>query len=364
MTRMLLGVALAAITVAPSCSSTGAAGEGNRDLPTVSMGPFRKLAADEVPGIAPFVFDDRVALFREPAALVDGSSTVLYVVARKDDRDVIVRTRANDGRAFFGTSGDFGKVPPVVLAPDAPWEGASLSGPSAVRVGSEILLYYAAAGGLGVARSTDGLTFRKEPGPILARDPLSAWEATELRAPAAYVLPDGTFRLLYASGGAIGEAESSDGVHFRRLDPDPTTPSVEPVLSPAPPAPPGSLLPNEKPPFDTARVGDPCVALRTTPAHRLHVRVLYTGADASGASAIGFAARYGATGPLVRQPVPVYSVGAREAAPAVVEREDGSYLYVQQDRRVDDRVSYTAIAAAFSPGTVKLPSPSVFPDAP
>ncbi|MBX3185626.1 MAG: hypothetical protein KF819_01370 [Labilithrix sp.] len=347
-----------------ACSSTGAEGVGDRNLPTAAMGPFRKLAAEEVRGIAPFVFDDRVALYREPAALAEGDDTILYAVARAEGRDVIVRTRASDGRSFFGTTGDFGKVPPVVLAPDAAWEGDALSGPFVVRASGELLLYYAAAGGIGLARSTDGLVFRKEPAPILTRDPASAWETTEVRAPSVYVLPDGRVRLLYASGGSIGEAESADGVSFRRVDPVPSTPAIEPVLAPAPPAPPGSLLPNEKPPFDTASVGDPCVVLRTTPVGRLHVRVLYTGADASGASAIGFAARYGDAGPLSRQPSPVYSVGAHEAAPAVVERSDGTFLYVHQDRRVDERLTYTAIAAAFSPATIKLPLPADFPERP
>jgi hypothetical protein len=94
------------------------------------------------------------------------------------------------------------------------------------------------------------------------------------------------------------------------------------------------------------------------------VRVLYTGADAAGATAIGFAGRYGDNGPLVRQAAPVYSVGAKESAPALLEVRGGSYLYVQQDRRVDEKLTYTAIAAAFAPGSVKLPTPLPFPEAP
>jgi hypothetical protein len=178
------------------------------------------------------------------------------------------------------------------------------------------------------------------------------------------MLPDGRLRLLYASGMSIGEAESTDGVHFDRVDPDPATPSIEPVLGPAPPAAPGSLLPNERPPFDTTRVGDPCAVVRITPAGRFHVRVLYTGTDAAGVTAIGFAGRYGDVGPLMRQSAPVYSVGAKESAPALLEVTEGSYLYVQQDRRVDERLTYTAIAGAFAPGSVKLPIPLPFPDAP
>jgi len=366
--RSFLVVAAAAVAAA-SCATTGAEGEGDKNLPTAGVGPFRKLGIDEVPGIAPFVLDDRVAFYREPAILAplnaaDDSPAILYAVGKQAGIDVIVRTRADDGRAFLGTSGDFGRSPPIVLAADAPWEGISLSGPFALHVNEEILLYYSAAGGIGMARSPDGLVFRKEPGPIFTRDPASRWETTEVRAPSVYVLPDGRVRMLYASGASIGEAESSDGVHFRRVDPDPSTSAIEPVLGPAAPAAAGSLLPNEKGPFDTGAVGDPCAVLRTTPAGRIHVRVLYTGTDAAGVTAIGLAGRYGDQGPLSRQATPVYSVGAKESAPALLELPGGSYLYVQQDRRVDERLTYKAIAAAFAPGSVKLPAPAPFPVAP
>jgi hypothetical protein len=350
--------AFVALLALAACATTGATGEGDRNLPTVGVGPFRKLAADEVREIAPFVYDDRLALYREPAVLADGDATLMYVVARRDGRDVIVRTRADDGRAFYGSTSDFGKTAPVVLAADRPWEGTSVTGPFVLRTAAGFVLYYAAAGGIGSARSADGLTFEKDPGPLLTRDPAAAWESTEVRAPSAYVLADGRVRLLYASGTSIGEAESTDGgAHFTRLSP-------APILGPAPDAPPGSLLPHEKPPFDTARVDDPCASLETTPVGRLHLRVLYTGYDAAGVSAIGYAGRFGDRGPLERQPNPVYSVGAREAAPALLQTGDTSYLYVHQDRRVDAKLSYPAIAAAYAPGSTHLPTPAEFPDRP
>lgn len=354
--RRALG--FAALVVLAACATTGASGEGDKNLPTVGVGPFRKLAADEVREIAPFVYDDRLALYREPAVVGDGDATLLYVVAKRGGRDVIVRSRADDGRAFYGSTSDFGKTAPMVLAADQPWEGASVAGPFVLRSASGFTLYYAAAGGIGSARSADGLTFQKDPGPILARDPASAWESTEVRAPSAYVLGDGRVRLLYASGTSIGEAESTDGgAHFTRLSP-------RPILAPAPDAPPGSLLPHERPPFDTARVDDPCASLETTPAGRLHVRVLYTGYDAAGVSAIGYAARFGTEGLLERQATPIYSVGAKEAAPALLQTGDTSYLYVQQSRRIDDKLSYSAIAAAYAPGSTHLPTPLEFPALP
>ena len=360
---------LAMIALGAACATTGVDGDGDLNLPTASVGPFRKLAADEVPGIAPFVFDDRTTLYREPAALTEGSDVILFAVARNGSgaaaTDVIVRTRATDGRAFLGTSADTSHVAPVVLRPTEAWEGGALSGPFVVRAGADVLLYYAAAGGIGLARSSDGgLTFQKVPGPIFVRDPAVAWETTQVRAPGVYVLPDGRSRLLYTAGPCIGEAESTDGVRFTRLDADPSTPAIDFVLGPGAPAAPGSLLPNEKPPFDTASVADASPSTRITPAGRLHVRVLYTGRDPAGVSTIGFAARYGDAGRLDRNRSPVYSVGANEAAPAYAEVPGGAFLYVQQTRRVDERLSYSAIAAAFAPGTVKLPAPASYPDAP
>jgi hypothetical protein len=311
-----------------------------------------------VKGIAPFVFDDAKAQYREPAALEDGHDTLLFAVGAKDGRDVIFRTRATDGRTFYGTSGHFGAKPRVVLEPDAApsWENGALSGPALLRAPTgELLLFYAAGGGIGVARSNDGFTFTKDAAnPILKRE--AAWETSEPRAPSVIVLPSGRFAMFYTSGNSIGEAESEDGVHFRRV-------ATEPVLGPAPPPAPGSLLPNEKPPFDTASVDDPCASPRITPAGRLQVRVLYTGRNEAGASTIGFAARYGEDGPLERQPVAVYAVGQKEVAPAFVERPEGSFLYVEQERRDGTRI-YRAIAGAFAPGNAKLPTPGDFPDSP
>lgn len=352
--------ALAMLVVfAAACATTGAPGHGDENLPSAGVGPFRKLGVDEVKGIAPFVLDDAEANYRDPAAIQVESDTWLFAVAAQQGHDVVVKTRALDGRTFYGTSAQFGTKPRVVLQPDAAWEGGALSGPAVVRAPSgELLLYYAAAGGIGLARSPDGATFTKDPAnPIFVRDPASTWEATEVRGPSVYVLPDGRLRLLYASGAAIGEAESADGVHFARLGP-------APVLAPSPPPAPGSLLPHEKPPFDTASVGDPFALPRITPAGRFQLRVLYTGRDAAGTTTIGLAGRYGTdAGPLDRQPLPVYSVGQGEVGPTFVERAEGSFLYVEQQRSDGKRV-YRAIAGAFAPGNVVLPPPADFPDGP
>ena len=126
-----------------------------------------------------------------------------------------------------------------------------------------------------------------------------------------------------------------------------------------------SLEPGEKPPFDTQRVSDPCLAPRVTPAGRLHVRVLYTGYDATGEPSIGFAARYNPSGPLSKQPSPIYAVGKKEAAPALFEWPGGSLLYVQEEHAGDlGMPGYPAVAAAFAPATSRLAAAISFPEGP
>jgi hypothetical protein len=355
-----------------SCATVGSKGEGDRDLPTAGVGPFRKLDSSELLTVAPFVLDDKEAQYRQPAALASekGSTRVLlYAVTTRGGKDIIVRSRADDARSFYGTSLDGTHTPPSVLEPELPWEGTRLSHPAVVRRGDQIWLYYATDGGIGFARSEDGLHFTKSPAPVLARDPAVAWESTQLTAPSVAALPDGRLRMIYAAGGFLGEAESTDGASWRRLDADPATPAVDPILGPAAPVDPASLAPGEKPPFDTGAVGEPCLVPRLTVEGTLHFRVLYTGWDGPpGApatqTAIGFAARHGDAGRLSRQPAPVYAAGKHEASPTMVELSFGTMLYVSQDRVIDSKTSYTAIAAALAPATARLTRPETFADGP
>jgi hypothetical protein len=360
------------------CATLGGSGLGDVGLPTSGVGPFRLLVTTEDRGVAPYVLDSPGPEYREPAALpaapTDPSSTdvYLYAVAAQGTgttaHDVLVRTRADDARSFFGTGVNTGNSPQVVLSPDAPWEGSDLAGPSALVIGGQVFLYYAAAGGIGLALSQDGLTFQKQPAPVLAADPTVTWETTVPHAPSVAVYPDGQIRMLYGAGASIGEADSDDGgMTWHRIDGDPTTPAMDPVLSPGPPAP-GTLEDGEPPPFDTGQVDDPCLLPRMTAAGRIQVRVLYTGligapGTTGRASAIGFAARYGDSGPLTRQTSPVLSVGRHEAAPALFEWSGNSMLYVHMDE-TSAMPPYPAIGAAFAPAQLSLPPPASFATSP
>jgi hypothetical protein len=363
------------------CATLGSeAAEDDSALPTTGVGPFRKLASTEVGGVAPYVMDNQQGQYREPTALaLDGmdqsgisptTRLALYFVAhpKAGGGDVIVRTRADDGVSFYGAGPDFGHSPSQVLAPDQAWEGTNLAGPSVLAVGSQIYLYYAGTGGIGVAESTDGFAFTKEPGPIFSTDASVSWETSTPHAPSVAILPSGELRMFYAAGACLGEASSTDGVHFTRLDSDPSTPSIDPVLCPSAHVSAAAIDAGAIAPIDDEGLDDPLVLPRVTPAGRLQVRVLYTGYSTpigapSRASAIGFAARYGDSGPLVRAPAGVYSVNLHEHAPAYFAWSTGSLLYVTEDESGLNGV-YPAIAGAFAPAQDSLPAPSAYADSP
>ena len=365
------------ISLSAACATLGTQTIEGQNLPTSDVGPFRKLGTKEVPGIAPYVLDGlSIAPYEEPAVLALDETNpasmqlAMYVDATMTtngtSHGAIVRTRADDGVSFYGTSLDVGTVPELVLDESEPWEGGSVHSPTVLRNGTSVYMYYAAAGGIGVAVSPDGVTFQKTPTPVLAPDPAAHWETTVPGEPSVAIFPDGSWHMLYAAGVAIGEATSSDGMTWTRSDGDASTPELDPVFWPSPPASAAAIDAGEAP-FDTGQVADPCLLPRLDPAGKTQVRVLYTGYAAppgpgARSSSIGFAARYGDSGPLTRNGSPVYAVGKHEGGPALFEWSEGSLLYVHQDSAVTP--PYSAIAAAVAPVSLVLPLPSGYPSGP
>jgi hypothetical protein len=354
---------------AGACATLGSPPGGDQGLPSADMGPFRAITTAEESNNPPFVLVSTVSQLTEPSALAvdpsDRSSLNVYlyavstpIVGSGVGPSVIVRSRAEDARSFYGSFGDpKHSAPPVVLSASLPWEGPSVAGPSVIRVGAAYYLYYAAAGGIGLARSADGLKFEKMPMPVLATDPAASWEITAPFAPSVAVLPDGTFDMMYSAGVSIGEATSLDGISFTRQDADPETPELDPVFTPLRGA--GTVADGAVAPFDTGQVSDPCVLPRVSPAARLVTRVLYTGydrppGDGARSSAIGFAARYGTTGRLTRQPLPSFSISMQEAAPTYVEWAGGELLYVQAHPGPLAPTMYLAIILGVAPPTIML----------
>ncbi len=360
-----------------SCGTLGTPGGEPAGLPSSGMGPFRVLQAGELTpkALVPYVFSNQTANYREPSIVgtsSDPASTEvwMYTVGHVGGVVVRVRTRADGARSGYGdvadTSTGAPPVPPVVLQADQPWEGGAtgnLGGPSALMVDGQLWLYYAAAGGIGLAQSSDGLTFTKQSTPVLVPDATASWETTTPHAPSVAVFPDGTWHMMYGAGVSIGEATSPDGLTWTRVD-------GNPIFVPSPTVDPSTLPPGVVPPFDEGQVDDPMLAPQTTIDGRLQVRVLYTGYGAppgtkGRASAIGFAARYGDSGSLSSQPDPVYTASLHENAPAFFEWSGGSLVYVSEDNTsLSTSMPFPAIAAGYAPATNTLPPPAPFPTAP
>lgn len=338
MRRMLF--ALTALAVA-ACATIGGPGQGDVDLPSSGVGPFRKLASSEVQSTAPFLLDDPLVRWRDPGVLpLGGTEVALYAVVDRDvageSREVIVRTRATDGRTFFGGRG--GQIPPIAVIADAPWEGRVVSGPSPLRVGGEVWLYYAAEGGIGRARSSDGIVFTKDATPVLANDATHVFHA-----PSVVVFPDGRFHLFASAGNAFYELVG-DGKSFGppALVLDATAVATEAGVV-------------------VETLEDPVALVRVTAAGRTHLRVLYTW-QVGATSAIAFAARYGDEGPLSRsQTGPVFSATETQRSPAVAELGEYSLLYVVDVRR---NTSHPSLVGAVGPATVALPPPDEYPGSP
>jgi hypothetical protein len=357
-----------------SCATLGGQSPQGVNLPSSGVGPFRPLGAAElaVVAIPPYVFGDPSSAYGEPSAVAASDDPVsaavwLYAVAQSGAASAIVRTRAGEGRSFYGDAADNADTShprhaaPVVLQADQAWEGGSVSGPSALRVAAQVWLYYAAAGGIGLATSADGLAFTKRTGPVLAVDATAGWETTAPHAPSVAVFPDGTWHMLYGAGGAIGEATSADGLAWTRS-------GTQPVLA-ASRVDPSTLPEGAAPPFDVGGVDDPMLAPRTTVDGRLQVRVLYTGyasppGTAARASAIGLAGRFETTGPLTRQASPAYTVQLHERGPALFEYAGGSLLYVGEDDSSQGAAPLSAIAGAFAPASETPGAPESFPATP
>jgi hypothetical protein len=363
------------LVLAASCATLGGQSNEGVNLPSSGVGPFRALTAAELAlaAIPPNVLSDPSGAYSEPSAVAAGDDPTsaavwMYAVGQRGGASVIVRTRADDGRTFYGDAADNADtshprhIPPVVLQADQAWEGSGVSGPSALRAGGQVWLYYAATGGIGLATSADGLTFAKRMEPVLAIDASAAWETTAPHAPSVAVFPDGTWHMLYGAGNAIGEATSADGLVWARS-------GTQPVLA-ASPLVDGGVAPASAPAFDAGGVDDPMLAPRTTVDGRLQVRVLYTGyGDPPGAprraSAIGSAGRFDTTGPLTRQASPTYTAQLHERGPALFEYAGGSLLYVAEDASSQAATQpLSAIAGAFAPASVTLGPPASFPATP
>jgi hypothetical protein len=357
--RGLFTIALASLSLSSlflsACATLAGGGGGDKDLPNAGAGPFRELREGELGNARspPNALFDDDTFPRDPSVIdVDGDAATFEVAgyfAAGVEGDppsspprAIVRYGALDARSF-DRSAD------IVLEPAEAWEGDSIGAPSALRVaeGSEVVfyLYYAAAGGIGLARSADGLVFTREPAPVLSPDS-SGWEnGATPRSPGVVRLADGSFRMFYEilgeGGASIGEARSDDGLTFTRI-------VRAPALSPA-----GEGSADEA--YDAVSVGSPSPVLAATSAGAPILRLYYRAVDQSGRITIGLAARFGNDAPLERAASPVFGAGSSldPGEPSVLAFEGFSLLFATQ--RTDTGEEELAVAAGVAPATAALP---------
>jgi hypothetical protein len=119
-------------------------------------------------------------------------------------------------------------------------------------------------------------------------------------------------------------------------------------------------------PFDEATVEEPLLVPRVDPTGMLQVRVLYAGYSQAPtvmtrSGQIGFAARYGDSGALTRQAIPVYvAPGSSASGPALLEWSGPTMLYVSQ-LDIGLMPSPLALAAAFDPTGGSPPAVGSYP---
>jgi hypothetical protein len=356
--------ALCLFGFATSCATLPEPAGGDQNLPGAGTGPFRDVVATELGNSRspPYGYDDGGSPFGRDMAVIDadGDPTTLgviaYVAAAVTVNGVeptaasptrsILRHGALDGRSFDYPS-------EVVLTPDAAWEGDVMGAPAVVRVGGRYLLYYAAAGGIGLATSADSHAFTKVAGPVLAPAPAGGaggWEQGATPAsPGVVQLADGSFRMFYEvalgpGATAIGEASSADGSSWTRLG---TGPALAPVGA-------GDAGEN---PWDATSVGSPFPMLAQSADGRQILRLFYGAVDTMGQGTIGLAARYGTSGVFERAVSPVYGtskpLGARE--PCVVVFAGFTLLYATEQTTSGDK--HAAVAVGVAPATAVLPPP-------
>jgi predicted GH43/DUF377 family glycosyl hydrolase len=119
----------------------------------------------------------------------------------------------------------------IVLSPDPrTWEGEYIAANgSLLAQGREFLYWYQAAPRgahrIGLARSADARSWRKQPLPVLDHGPLGAWDERVVADP--YVIQIERYFYMYylgqdrAARQRLGVARSTDGVHWEKLRANP-----------------------------------------------------------------------------------------------------------------------------------------------
>jgi len=336
-----------------ACATLADSGGGDQNLPNARVGPFREIADDELGNDrnAPYALDSDVDFPRDVSVLdVDGDEATLrawaYAAKTRPPPDVepdpaaptnaIVRHVAVDGRSLDAD-------PVTVLEPQLDWEQDAVGAPSALWVGDEVWLFYAAGGGIGLATSRDGVDFERfGEAPVLGAVD-GTWEGGPPANPGVIRLDDGSFQMFYdaptSAGPAIGEARSDDGITWTRL-------GDAPVIAP-------------ESAIDVAGAEAPWPLVASSARGR-RIQYLYYGAtDADGKRTVAIAAREGLTGPFTRGTGAVFGAGGSlgPTQPCVVRYPEFTLLFATERAGTLSSLDYPAVAVGVAPATITLPPP-------
>lgn len=230
----------------------------------------------------------------------------------------------------------------VVLAPEGgpAWEGGFVTHPWAVETDEGALLYYAAAGGIGVARasSIDGTFTRVGDAPALGmvggvvpRCPaVVRTEGTNIEAP---------FFMVYEADGEVRTATSDDGLTFTDRGPI-TIPAIER---------------RDARDGDEVEVGCPGAALAIPNSGRRFVRVYYESRRDNGAVLVGLVATADGT-TFEAHPIPVISEYDR-SMPAPRSIDARLSLLLSWSPRAERGRTVGELRIGMAPGGAELVAP-------
>ena len=183
---------------------------GRTELPGTGAGPFARLVADPLtPADEPWLAIDPILEVTEPAILARPAGGYLTWITQES-----AELPAGDTEIWFAELPELRGLPLApfarALAAELTWEGDRVGAPAIVALDDRLVMFYAGGDDIGRAESTDGgRTWSKRAEPVLrnATSPGIAFDGS------AWVLA-------FVDGRGIGVAHSTDGVTFTP-DPDP-----------------------------------------------------------------------------------------------------------------------------------------------
>jgi hypothetical protein len=273
------GVVLAA------CGTLAAPSTGDVDLPASYVGPYLALSSQQTPSGA--------------QTLVNASQAGEHA-----EEPSIVRVDAQSRRMAFVTLSATGQSDTIGLATERmdhaagslmftgaasifqasqSWEGSFVRSPDVRAIdASHFVMAYAAQGGIGIATSSDGMTFTHPNAPVIQADVLDGGSDAPAE-PTIAKSPTGEWFMIFRRGTSLflARAQVVNGPWMVS-----STPMLAPSVVDAPDA--GNA-------FDSVSLSDPTLTITTTPTGRTIFILFYTATGPAPRTAIGAAASYDGT---------------------------------------------------------------------